>query len=253
MLTQIIDRLNQMKLFGMVLGLEEQMSMPKSEELSFENRLSLLVDREFISRQNKRLAKLLKQAHLRFPSACIEDINYRNKRGIDKSIMLSLATCQWVRNKLNIIITGRAGLGKSYIACALAAKAMNDGLSSQYFRAPRLFEKIISSRAEGKYRQFLENLSKTDILLIDDFGISPLNNEERKDLLEIIDDRYDLKSTIITSQYPPKNWPELIGDSTIAEAILDRIIHDSYKINLEGEKSGRKDLGEQKLRKEGFA
>jgi len=228
-----LEKLRSLKLSGMANALEEQIQMD-TKELNFEERLGLLVDREVTVRRNRKLQTLLKKAKLRL-NASIEDIDYRHPRGLDKSLILSLASCQWVKDHNNILITGPTGVGKSYLACALAQKACREGCRTLYFRLPRLLQELTMARGDGRYAKMLINLAKNDLLVIDDWGLVPLNDHGRRDILEILEDRHNIRSTIVTSQLPQNNWHEIIGDPTLADAILDRLVHNAYKINLKGE------------------
>ena len=228
------EKLQALRLPGMLKALEEQRRMPEIGELTFEERLGLLVDREMTDRENRRLGSRLKKAHLRL-TAAVEDIAYRPPRGLDKSLMLSLAGCRWIGEHQNILITGATGVGKTYIACALAHKACREGYTALYFRLSRLLEEIGLARADGRYGKFLLALARTDLLVLDDWGLAPLTGEQRRDLLEVLDDRYRCRSTIVTSQLPEKHWHEALGDPTLADAILDRFVHNAHRINLKGE------------------
>jgi DNA replication protein DnaC len=230
---QTFDKLSVMKLQGMAQALQEQLKQPDIAELPFEDRFSLLVDRQWVWKENRRLTRLLDQAKLKI-NACIEDIDYKKHRGIDKTVMLSLAGCEWVRQAHNIIITGPTGVGKTYLACALAQCACRNGHAARYCRAPRLFQHLAIARADGSYAKIIHQLEKTKILILDDLGLAPLTDSERRDLLEILEDRYGFSSTIVTSQLPLDLWHDSIGDPTIADAILDRLIHNSHKIALKG-------------------
>ncbi|MFH2002846.1 MAG: IS21-like element helper ATPase IstB [Planctomycetota bacterium] len=229
-----LEKLRSLKLSGMVKALEEQAGIPDLKELSFEERLGLLVDREVTERRNRKLQTLLKKAKLRL-NASIEDIDYRHPRDLDKSLVLSLASCQWVEEHNNILIIGPTGVGKSYLACALAQKACREGYRTLYFRLPRLLQELAMARGDGRYGKMLINLAKNDLLVIDDWGLTPLDDHGRRDILEILEDRHNIRSTIFTSQLPLNNWHEIIGDPTLADAILDRLVHNAYKINLKGE------------------
>lgn len=229
-----LDKLQVLRLTGMAKAYEEQSQMQDIAELSFEERLGLLVDREITERQNRCLISRLKKAKLR-QNACIEDVDFRYPRGLDKSILSQLSSCQWIKDHLNVILTGPTGIGKSYIACALAQNACRLGYKSLYMRLPRLFQELGIAKGDGRYNRLLTNLAKTDILVLDDFGLSKLNEEQCRDLLEIMEDRHGLKSTIVTSQLPVKNWHDVMGDPTIADAILDRLVHNAYKIIFKGE------------------
>jgi DNA replication protein DnaC len=233
MLEQTIDKLNQMKLFGMAGELSRQMQIADSSLLSFEERFSLLVDMEITSRDNRRLKRLLKGARLR-ENACIEDIDFRTSRGLDRSMIISLATCSWVAKHYNALITGPTGVGKTFIACALANAACRQGHSSIYYRFPRLLSELKMARADGSYVKLLNRLAKTELLVIDDWGINALSESERRDILEVIEDRYKIRSTIVVSQIPIDKWHDIIANSTIADAILDRLVHNAYKIDMKG-------------------
>ena len=229
-----LEKLHSLKLSGMVKALEEQIQMEDLKELTFEERLGLLVDREVTERRNRKLQTLLKKAKLRL-NASIEDIDYRHPRDLDKSLILSLASCQWIEEHNNILITGPTGVGKSYLACALAQKACREGCRTLYFRLPRLLQELTMARGDGRYGKMLINLAKTNLLVIDDWGLAPLDDHGRRDILEILEDRHNIRSTIVTSQLPLNNWHEIIGDPTLADAILDRLVHNAYKITLKGE------------------
>jgi DNA replication protein DnaC len=228
----------------MVQALEAQVQVPEHNELSFEQRFGIIVDTEVTFRENKRLQSRLKLAKLS-QSALIEDLELKGNRGMDKSVLASLATSDWVRLKQNIIISGATGVGKSYLACALAHKACRDGFTAIYHRAPRLLEDLAVAKVDGRYNKILASIKQKNVLALDDFGLAPLTAEQRRDLLELLEDRYDNGSTIITSQLPVEHWHELIGDPTIADAILDRVVHNSHKVHLKGEsrrKTKAKDL-----------
>jgi len=229
-----LDKLQVLRLAGMAKAYEEQSQMQDIAELSFDERLGLLVDREITERQNRCLISRLKKAKLR-QNACIEDVDFRYPRGLDKSILSQLSSCQWIKDHRNVILTGSTGIGKSYIACALAQNACREGYKSLYMRLPRLFQELGIAKGDGRYNRMLTNLAKTDILVLDDFGLSKLTEEQCRDMLEIMEDRHGLKSTIVTSQLPVKNWHDVMGDPTIADAILDRLVHNAYKIILKGE------------------
>jgi DNA replication protein DnaC len=216
--------------------------MSAYSELSFEERLGMLVDREATMRQNRLIAGRMKRAALRH-EASVEDINFRHPRGLDRGVILSLATCQWVRIHRNCIITGSTGLGKSYIACALAQKAIREGCSARYERLSRLLAQLTAARHDGTYYTKLASLAQIDLLVLDDWGVAPLNDDNRRDLLELFDDRYDRKSTLITSQMPVKTWHAYIGNPTFADAILDRILHNSHRIELSGESIRKEKAG----------
>ncbi len=231
---QTMEKLSAMKLNGMVDAFKEQLEQPDIHELSFEERFGLLVDRHWIWKEDRRMKRLLGNAKLKI-NACIEDINYKIPRGIDRSVVLRLASCNWIQSTQNIIITGPTGVGKTYLSCAFANKACREGFTVLYRRAPRLFQEIAIARADGSYTKLMNKFAKANLLIIDDFGLAPLSDPERRELLEVIEDRQGLSSTIIVSQVPIGNWHESIGDPTIADAILDRLIHNAHKFDLEGD------------------
>jgi DNA replication protein DnaC len=247
---QSLEQLYAMKLTGMAEAFAEQLQQPDVSELSFEERFGLLVDRQWIWREDRRMKRLLKNAKLRV-DACIEDIDYKAPRGIDKSVILRLASGDWIKQAQNVIIVGPTGVGKTYLACALANRACRSGLSSFYVRAPRLFHDVALARADGSYPKLMNKLAKTKVLVVDDLGLAPLNDPQRRDLLEIIEDRQALSSTIVTSQLPVANWHENIGDPTIADAILDRLFHNAHRINLKGTSMRKKRSGLNKKQTRG--
>jgi len=229
-----LDKLRELKFTGMQKALIEQMEMPDREALSFDERFGLLVDAEYTERENRRLQTRLKRARLR-QAATIEDIDYRHPRGLDKSLMLSLAGCDWIRQHHNVIITGPTGAGKSYLACALGHKACCEGYRVLYFRVARLFQDLAVAKADGRYDKLLRALARSQLLVLDDWGTAPLTDEQRRDLFEVMEDRYDRGSTRVSAQLPVKHWHETISDPTLADAILDRLIHNAYTITLKGE------------------
>ena len=229
-----LEKLHTLRLSGMARAFEQQLTMPDIETLSTEERLGLMLDCELTERHQRRLKTRLRRAKLRHDAA-IEDIDYRYPRGLDKSLMTTLATSMWVHQHHNVLICGPTGIGKSWLACALAHKACRDGLSALYVRVPRFFRELSIAKGDGRYPKLINTLAKTDLVVFDDFGSSTLKDEHRRDLLEILEDRYDVRSTLVTSQFPVKNWHELIGDPTLADAILDRLVHNAYKIHLKGD------------------
>ena len=229
-----MEKLNALKLTGMVKALTEQQQMAEVDSLGFEERLGLMVDREATERENRKLATRLKKAKLR-QSASVEDIDFRRTRGMDKALILSLAACTWIAKGVNVLICGPTGVGKSYLACALAHKACLEGYTALYLRLPRLFEELRLAKADGRYGKLMLGYAKTDLLVLDDWGLTSMTDPQRRDLLELMEDRYGLKSTIITSQLPVTAWHEAIGDPTMADAILDRIVHNAHKIEMKGE------------------
>ena len=229
-----LDKLKAMRFTGMARALEEQMQMSEIDSLSFDERLGLLVDREMTERENRRLQTRLRKAKLR-QNATIEDIDYHHPRGLDRTLITKLLSCTWISQHLNLLITGPTGCGKTFIACALAHKACREGYSAHYTRLPRLFQQLHIAKADGRYGKLLTSFAKTDLLIFDDWGFAKLTNEQRHDLLEILEDRHGLRSTLVASQLPTDSWHEIIGNPTLADAILDRLIHNAYKINLKGE------------------
>jgi len=237
---QTIDRLHQMKLSGMAQALVDQMQKTDFNDYSFEERLGLLVEYEWTYRQSKRLSILLKQAKLRL-GACMEDINYVHPRKLDRGLMKSLATCQWINARQNVIITGPTGVGKTFIACALANAACRQAFTATYYRLPRLLQDMALARADGTYPKVLSRLAKTNLLILDEWGIASFNDMQGRDLLELVDDRHQLHSTIIVGQIPMEHWHQLLPDPTVADAIMDRLVHNAHKIKLDGD-SMRKNL-----------
>ncbi len=235
----MLDKLQTLRFFGMLSALEEQMKMPDIEKLSFDERFGLLIDREMIDRQNRRFKTRLRKAKLR-QNACLEDIDFRHPRGLDKSLMLQLASGQWIKEANNLLIIGPTGVGKTYLACALAHKACQLDYSALYFRLPRLLQQLDIAKGDGRYGKLLKNFAKINLLVIDDWGLKKLIKEQSHDLLEIFEDRHRLRSVLITSQLPVDHWHEIIGNPTLADAILDRLIHNAYRINLMGESMRKK-------------
>ena len=229
-----LEKLQTLRLSGMYKALTEPMHIPESEPLSFEERLGLLVDRELTERQDRRLQTRLRQARLKH-NACVEDLDYRAPRGLDKALMRQLATCRWVHEGLNLIINGATGVGKTWIACALAQKACREGYSVLYLRLPRLFEDLGLAHGDGRFSKLMAGFAKTDLIILDDWGLAKFTAEQRRDLLELLDDRHGNRSTLVTSQVPVDHWHEVIGDPTLGDAILDRLVHNAYRIHLKGE------------------
>jgi len=239
-----IAKLLAMKLNGMVEALEEQRKSAQTTSLSFEERLALLVERQWLWKENRAMATRLQFAKLR-QSACLEDIDYHHPRGLQRSVIEHLAGSDWLKYGQNCIITGPTGVGKSYIACALAQKACRDGFRALYFYSPKLFRELSASQIDGSLPSLLKKLAKTSLLVIDDLGLEKASAAQYRDLLEILDDRHGTASTLITSQFPLTRWHELIGDATVADAILDRLIHGAHRIELKGE-SMRKHKGKDR-------
>lgn len=228
-----LEKLRALKLAGMADAFKEQLEQPLLD-LDFEARLGLLIDREWVLRENRRLQRRLVQAKLQ-QSACVEDVNYRHPRGLHASTVQELARGQWIRQHLNLLMTGPTGCGKTYLTCALVHKACLLGFTGRYYRLPRLWSELKIAKANGSYANWLSQLAKIDVLLLDDWGLVAPNEEQRRDLLEILDDRYQRKSTIITSQLPTTHWHEHLNDATLADAILDRLLHNAIRIELSGE------------------
>ena len=230
----IFNQLQQLKLIGMAKAFSEQLEQPPVQDLSFNERFALLVDRESLHRNNRRITNLLRQAKLR-QQACIEEVNYRHQRDLNKSQFASLISCDFIRQHHNLIITGPTGCGKSYLACVIGNQACRQGLSVRYILLPRFLEELTIAHADGSYGKLLIQMLKVDVLILDDFGLSPaLNSQQRRDLFNLIEDRHQIKSTIITSQLPVQHWHDHIGDPTTADAILDRLLQNAHRIELNG-------------------
>lgn len=234
-----LDQLNALKLTGMVKAFKEQLSSDSYESMSFEERLALLVDMETTEREDRRFKTRLKQAKFR-QTAYMEDLDYAPERGLNKSLMRSLHSGKWIKEGTSILISGATGAGKSYLACALGQRACVNGFKTRYFRSVRLLEDLRLARGDGRYPKLIQTLAKTHLLIIDDWGLTKLGDRESQDLLEILEDRYQLNSTIIASQLPVELWHETISNPTLADAILDRLIHHAHKIALDGDSMRKK-------------
>ena len=228
------EKMIQMRLRGLAEAWLEQQKDPDIAQLCFDERLGLLIDAEWLHRENKRMQRHLREAKLRLSSACIEDIDYPANRKLDKKLIRQLATCKWITLHQNIVITGMTGVGKSYIACALGQQACRKGHRVLYRRVSRLFDELALAHADGSYPRLLARLAKIEVLILDDWGLAPVGPRERRDLNEIMDDRYGSSSTIITSQYPTETWHDHLGDPTTADAICDRILSNAHRVKLAG-------------------
>ncbi len=237
-----LDQLRVLKLDGMAHALEEQRLLPACQDLAFEDRLGLLVDRERSWRDGRRLARLLRSAKLKHAEACLEDVSYGGGRGLDKRLIANLSGGDWIRQGQSILLTGPTGVGKTWLACALGQQACRQGFPVLYQRVPRLTETLRIAHADGSFGRLLTQLARVDVLILDDWGMTPLDQAARHDLLEVIDDRSTNKSTLITSQLPIDHWHAWLNDPTVADAILDRLVHRSHRINLKGESLRRKPL-----------
>lgn len=236
MLTEhLLETLRQLRLTGMAHALEQQLTQPAThDELGFEERFALLLEREATYRDNRRVSRLLRAAKLRF-AASVHDIDYHHPRGLNKSRMASLVNGDWLHKRQNLLITGPTGCGKSWLASAFGDCACRSGWSVRYFRASRLFEALTLAHGDGSYPKLLDQLAKTDLLILDDLGVSALSHAQRNDWLEVMEDRYGVRSTLVTSQLQVKLWHKAIGEPTLADAILDRLVHNAHRIRLTGE------------------
>lgn len=234
-----MTKIQTLRLHAMAHAFKEQLDHPNINQLSFEDRLGLLIDSEVMARKNRRLQARLRTARLQ-QSACLEDIDYYGPRNLDKALLATLATCQWVSAHQNILIVGPTGTGKTFLACALAHKACLHDYSVYYCRLSRLLSELQLGKGDGQYTKRINELAKIDVLILDDFGLATLSDEHRRDLLEVLDDRHNKVSTVITSQLPVKLWHETIGDETLADAILDRLIHNAHRLEIKGESMRKK-------------
>jgi len=229
-----LDQLRTLRLTGMAEALEQQWRHAAATELGFDERLGLLVDHEILYRENRRLTRLLKDAKLRV-NACVEDIDYRQPRGLKRAEIATLASCDWIHRQHNLCLTGPTGTGKTWLACALGNQACRQGLSVRYLRLPRLFETLRIAHGDGSYPRLMSQLAKTQLLILDDWAIQPLNATHRSDLMEVIEERHGGGATLIASQLPIEHWHDYIGEATLADAILDRLLHNAHRLALKGE------------------
>src|SRR3954470_504431 len=240
------DRLIALGLVGMAKAFEEQRAQPAVAALTFEERLGLLVDREAVERESKRLLTRLKFANLR-QNATIEDLNTKAARGLDKALFAKLATGEWIERRQDLLVTGKTGTGKSWLACALGQKACRDDRSVLYHRVPRLLDALALARGDGRYARLLKSLARVELLILDDWGLAPLTSQQGRDLLDIVEDRHNRGSTMVTSQLPVEHWHEIIGNPTLADAILDRLVHNAHRLTLKGESLRKAAAKRQKL------
>lgn len=236
-----MDKLRSLRLDAMAAAWTEQQKRGDLSKMGFDERFALLIDAEWLDRENKRLARCLKEAKLRLSQACVEDIEYTARRELDKAVIRQLSTCRWIAEHQNVVITGATGTGKTYVACALAQQACRKGHRAIYRRASRLSDELTLARADGTYARALARLARVDVLIIDDWGHAPLKDQERRDLVEVLDDRHGLRSTIMTSQLPVTKWHDHIGDPTNADAICDRVLHNAHRIVLKGPSRRKED------------
>ena len=234
LIQQTVAQLHALRLTGMATALSEQQGQPDLASLSFEDRLTLLVEREVTAREDRRLTRLLQLAKLRLPAAAVEDLDFRTARGLDRALLLRLATAEWIRQHQTVLLVGATGTGKTYIACALGQSACRHGFTVRYLRLPRLLHDLGLARADGSYGKLLASLAKADLLILDDWGLAPLADRERRDLLEVLEDRHGRRATLVTSQLPLEHWHNCVGDPTFADAILDRLVHQAHRLTLKG-------------------
>ena len=237
---QTLTRLRALKLFGLAEAFAQQLEQPPTQALAFEERLALLVEREVSYRDNRRLQRLLRVAKLR-QSACVEDIDYRHQRSLDRTLVATLSSCDWIRAHHNLHITGPTGTGKSWLACAFGNQACRQGLSVRYERTGRLLDQLRVARGDGSYPKLLRQLARVELLILDDFGLKPLTQNERHDLLEVIEDRHGVHATLLTSQLPVRAWHEYLNEPTVADALLDRLLNSAHRLELTGDSMRKKE------------
>jgi DNA replication protein DnaC len=236
-----LEKLSALRLEAMAAAWQEQQRGTDHEALTFDERFGMLVDAQWLARENRRVQRALTEARLRITQARLEDIDYPAKRMLDKAQIRQLATGRWIREHHNIAITGPTGTGKTFIACALANHACRSGFRALYRRLPRLFEELTLAHADGTYTRLLTRLARIDVLVIDDWGLAPLRDQDRRDLLEIFEDRYGCRSTILTSQLATEHWHDHVGEATVADAICDRLLHNAHRITLKGPSRRKED------------
>jgi DNA replication protein DnaC len=239
-----LNKLKELRLGAFAEAWLSQQAEPESASLGFDERLGLLVDAEWSARHNKRLSRNLREAKLKFPNACIEDVDFPPRRQLDKAVLRQLATCQWIETHQSIVITGATGVGKTYLACALAQHAIRKNYRAAYRRLSRLFDELALAKADGSYVRLLAQLARTDVLVLDDWGMTPIREAERRDLNEIMEDRWGNRSTIVTSQIPVAKWHDHIGDPTTADAVCDRILNNAHRVVLKGPSRRKQDDGD---------
>jgi DNA replication protein DnaC len=229
-----LEKMQAMKMSAMVEAFQQQLSSRSHGKLSFEERLGMLIDAEYAAREQRKLTRRLQRARLRQPGACIEDIDFKTRRGLKRPAVMALARCDWIRDALNVLITGPTGTGKTYLACALANKACRLGFTAYYVRASQLPQDMAIARGDGSYPRLLKRLTRTQVLVIDDWLLTPFTDAERRDILEVIEDRHERAATLIASQLPVSTWHEALGEPTLADSICDRLIHAAHKLELKG-------------------